>query len=196
MFGGDERARTADLCRAKAALSQTELRPHASGAEGAREHEGFCLRAGGLSIERGGLTDAMASDRLEGTGDGRCAAHSPRPRRHDIEGGGDGRHRCRDTARVRGRDHEGFPVVADAGGGPCGDRHWASCCSRARGDDGDLVWFIALYWVVTGVISIVSLLWDRTQWGWKLIWGLISVLAGWFILTEHLIVAAAGPWQS
>jgi uncharacterized membrane protein HdeD (DUF308 family) len=54
-----------------------------------------------------------------------------------------------------------------------------------------IVWFIALYWVVTGVISIVSLLWDRTQWGWKLVWGLISILAGWFILTDLIIGTAA-----
>jgi uncharacterized membrane protein HdeD (DUF308 family) len=56
------------------------------------------------------------------------------------------------------------------------------------------VWFIALYWVLTGVIALVSLFWDRTQWGWKIFWGLISVAAGWFILTNPIIGAGTLLW--
>ena len=54
-----------------------------------------------------------------------------------------------------------------------------------------LVWFIALYWVITGIISVVSLFWDRTQWGWRLAWGVISIMAGWFILTDLFVGTAA-----
>jgi uncharacterized membrane protein HdeD (DUF308 family) len=54
-----------------------------------------------------------------------------------------------------------------------------------------VVWFVALYWVITGVIQVVSLFWDRTQWGWKLAWGIISILAGWFVLTDILVGTAA-----
>jgi uncharacterized membrane protein HdeD (DUF308 family) len=54
-----------------------------------------------------------------------------------------------------------------------------------------IVWFIAVYWVVTGIISVVSLLWDRTQWGWRLAWGIISIMAGWFILTDLIVGTAA-----
>jgi uncharacterized membrane protein HdeD (DUF308 family) len=54
-----------------------------------------------------------------------------------------------------------------------------------------IVWFIAMYWIVTGILSIVSLVWDRTQWGWRLAWGIISILAGWFIVTDLLVGTAA-----
>lgn len=42
--------------------------------------------------------------------------------------------------------------------------------------------FIGLYWVLTGIIALVSLFWDRSHWGWKLFWGIISVMAGWYVL--------------
>jgi uncharacterized membrane protein HdeD (DUF308 family) len=57
-----------------------------------------------------------------------------------------------------------------------------------------IVWFIAIYWVVTGLFSLISLFWDRSQWGWRLVWGIISVLAGWFIITDLLIGAFALLW--
>ena len=57
-----------------------------------------------------------------------------------------------------------------------------------------IVWFVAVYWVITGILSIVSLFWDRTQWGWRLTWGIISVLAGWFILTDLFVGAFALMW--
>jgi uncharacterized membrane protein HdeD (DUF308 family) len=57
-----------------------------------------------------------------------------------------------------------------------------------------VVWFIAIYWVVTGIISVASLFWDRTQWGWRLAWGIISILAGWFILEDLLVGAFALLW--
>ena len=57
-----------------------------------------------------------------------------------------------------------------------------------------IVWFIALYWVFTGIISVVSLFWDRTQWGWRLAWGVISILAGWFILTNLFVGTFALLW--
>jgi uncharacterized membrane protein HdeD (DUF308 family) len=56
------------------------------------------------------------------------------------------------------------------------------------------VWFIALYWVITGVIALVSLYWDRTQWGWKVFWGIVSIAAGWFILTNPIIGAGTLLW--
>ena len=54
-----------------------------------------------------------------------------------------------------------------------------------------IVWFIAVYWIVTGIISVASLFWDRTQWGWRLAWGIISIMAGWFILTDLIVGTAA-----
>lgn len=45
-----------------------------------------------------------------------------------------------------------------------------------------LVWFIALYWLITGVIELVRLFVDRSHWGWKLFTGIIGILAGWILL--------------
>jgi uncharacterized membrane protein HdeD (DUF308 family) len=41
-----------------------------------------------------------------------------------------------------------------------------------------LLQFLALYWLVSGIAELVSLIWDRTQWGWKLVGGIVGILAG------------------
>ncbi len=45
-----------------------------------------------------------------------------------------------------------------------------------------IVWAIGLYWLVTGVYYLVSLIWDRRQWGWKILSGIIGIVAGWFLV--------------
>lgn len=47
-----------------------------------------------------------------------------------------------------------------------------------------LVWAIGLYWLITGIIYLVSLIWDRRQWGWKLFGGIVGILAGYFLVTS------------
>ena len=47
-----------------------------------------------------------------------------------------------------------------------------------------LVWAIGLYWLITGVIYLVSLIWDRRQWGWKLFGGIIGIMAGYFLISS------------
>ncbi len=54
-----------------------------------------------------------------------------------------------------------------------------------------LVWAIGLYWLITGVIYLVSLIWDRRQWGWKLFGGIIGILAGWFLVDAGAIERVA-----
>ncbi|HEX6474262.1 MAG TPA: DUF308 domain-containing protein [Candidatus Limnocylindria bacterium] len=41
-----------------------------------------------------------------------------------------------------------------------------------------IVQFLALYWLISGVIGLVSLIWDRTQWGWKVAGGILGIIAG------------------
>ena len=50
-----------------------------------------------------------------------------------------------------------------------------------------LVWAIGLYWLITGIIYLVSLIWDRRQWGWKLFGGIIGIFAGWFLIDAGAI---------
>jgi len=54
-----------------------------------------------------------------------------------------------------------------------------------------LVWAIGLYWLITGVIYLVSLFWDRRQWGWKLFGGIIGIMAGWFLIDAGAIERVA-----
>ncbi len=45
-----------------------------------------------------------------------------------------------------------------------------------------IVWAIGLYWLVTGIYYLVSLIWDRRKWGWKIFGGIIGIIAGWFLI--------------
>lgn len=45
-----------------------------------------------------------------------------------------------------------------------------------------IVWAIGLYWLVTGIYYLVSLIWDRRKWGWKIFGGIIGIFAGWFLI--------------
>ncbi len=49
-----------------------------------------------------------------------------------------------------------------------------------------LVWVLGLYWLVRGVIDLVSLIWDRSMWGWKIFAGILSIVAGWIILQNPI----------
>lgn len=47
-----------------------------------------------------------------------------------------------------------------------------------------IVWSVGLYWVITGVISLVRIFTDRGHTFWKLFSGIIGILAGWFLMTN------------
>lgn len=49
-----------------------------------------------------------------------------------------------------------------------------------------IVVFLGVYWLVVGVLDLVMLFVDRTQWGWKLFSGIIGILAG-LVIVRH-------PW--
>ena len=49
-----------------------------------------------------------------------------------------------------------------------------------------LVQFLALYWLISGVIGLVSLVWDRTQWGWKIFAGVLGIVAGMAVIKHPL----------
>lgn len=41
-----------------------------------------------------------------------------------------------------------------------------------------LVQLLGIYWLVTGVVMLASLFIDQRQWGWKLLLGVLGVIAG------------------
>jgi uncharacterized membrane protein HdeD (DUF308 family) len=49
-----------------------------------------------------------------------------------------------------------------------------------------IVVFVGVYWLVAGVLDLVMLFVDRSQWGWKLFSGVVGILAG-LVVIRH-------PW--
>ena len=47
-----------------------------------------------------------------------------------------------------------------------------------------LVQVLGIYWLIKGVLEIVGIFIDRSQWGWKLFIGILSILAG-IIVIQH-----------
>jgi uncharacterized membrane protein HdeD (DUF308 family) len=56
-----------------------------------------------------------------------------------------------------------------------------------------LVALLGLYWVISGVLMLVNMFMDHTAWGWKLFMGIVSILAGGFILMYPIASALALP---
>jgi uncharacterized membrane protein HdeD (DUF308 family) len=56
-----------------------------------------------------------------------------------------------------------------------------------------LVAFLGIYWLVLGVLDIVRIFQDSTGWGWKLFMGIVSILAGGYILMYPIASALALP---
>ena len=50
-----------------------------------------------------------------------------------------------------------------------------------------LVLFIGWWWLISGVFEIGSLFVDRTAWGWRLFTGLLSIVAGGYIIASPLL---------
>jgi uncharacterized membrane protein HdeD (DUF308 family) len=49
-----------------------------------------------------------------------------------------------------------------------------------------LVQLTGIYWLVSGIVTLVGLIGDRTAWGWKLFAGIIGILAGIAIVAHPL----------
>ena len=56
-----------------------------------------------------------------------------------------------------------------------------------------LVTFLGIYWLVTGVLNLITLFWNRSQWGWKLFTGIVGIIAGLLIIQNPLISTLVVP---
>ncbi|MFN8482347.1 MAG: DUF308 domain-containing protein [Anaerolineae bacterium] len=56
-----------------------------------------------------------------------------------------------------------------------------------------LVTLLGIWWLVDGIVTIVHLFTDRTRWGWNLFIGIVSIIAGLWILVYPIYAAAALP---
>jgi len=56
-----------------------------------------------------------------------------------------------------------------------------------------LVAFLGIYWLISGVLDIVHMFQDHTAWVWKLFLGIVSIIAGAYILMYPVASAVALP---
>jgi len=56
-----------------------------------------------------------------------------------------------------------------------------------------LVQLLGIYWLVLGVLDIVRIFQDSTGWGWKLFMGIISIIAGGYILMYPIAASVILP---
>jgi uncharacterized membrane protein HdeD (DUF308 family) len=56
-----------------------------------------------------------------------------------------------------------------------------------------LVQLLGIYWLVIGILDLVHMFTDHSGWGWKLFMGIISILAGSYILMYPIASAMALP---
>jgi uncharacterized membrane protein HdeD (DUF308 family) len=47
-----------------------------------------------------------------------------------------------------------------------------------------LVRLLGIYWLVSGIIGIVWIFFDHKQWGWRLLLGILGIIAG-LVILEH-----------
>jgi uncharacterized membrane protein HdeD (DUF308 family) len=53
-----------------------------------------------------------------------------------------------------------------------------------------LVQVLAIYWIISGIMSLVSLFVDRSHMGWKIFNGVLGIFAGWALLRLDNVDAA------
>ncbi len=54
-------------------------------------------------------------------------------------------------------------------------------------------WVLGLYWFVQGIFVLVGMFIDHSAWGWKLLMGVLGILAGIFVLRHPIASAVAIP---
>ena len=56
-----------------------------------------------------------------------------------------------------------------------------------------MVQLLGLNWLIRGILMIVSMFMDHSAWGWKLFMGIVSIIAGGYILMYPIATAVVLP---
>jgi uncharacterized membrane protein HdeD (DUF308 family) len=56
-----------------------------------------------------------------------------------------------------------------------------------------LVTFLGIWWMVQGIFDIIAIFIDHSMWGWKLFIGIVSLMAGFYIVSYPIASALALP---
>ena len=57
-----------------------------------------------------------------------------------------------------------------------------------------LIAFLGIYWLISGIADIISMFTDHAGWGWELFMGIVSIIAGGYILM-YPVAAGRGATQ-
>ncbi len=55
------------------------------------------------------------------------------------------------------------------------------------------VFVLGIYWLVTGIITLIHMFQDRTAWGWKLFSGVLGIIAGLLVISRPLWATIVVP---
>ena len=56
-----------------------------------------------------------------------------------------------------------------------------------------IVSLIGIWWLIQGIVDIVSIFHDHSMWGWKVFIGIVSIIAGSYVLMYPIAAAVALP---
>ena len=56
-----------------------------------------------------------------------------------------------------------------------------------------LIAFLGLYWLISGIVGLIWMFVDHTAWGWKLFIGIVSIIAGGYVLMYPMAAGVALP---
>lgn len=56
-----------------------------------------------------------------------------------------------------------------------------------------LAFALGVYWLFSGIWMLISMFIDHSAWGWKLIMGILGIIAGFFLIRSPIAGAAALP---
>ena len=56
-----------------------------------------------------------------------------------------------------------------------------------------LIAVLGFYWLISGFVGIISMFVDHTAWGWKLFMGIVSIIAGGYVLMYPVAAGVALP---
>lgn len=59
-----------------------------------------------------------------------------------------------------------------------------------------IVGIVGFYWLISGVVNIVSIFMDHSMWGWKLFSGVLGILAGLVIVTNMFQHPLVTTWMT
>lgn len=47
-----------------------------------------------------------------------------------------------------------------------------------------MVWVLGIYWIIIGIAKLISMFQDHSKWGWKLVLGVLYIIAGIFLISK------------